>query len=226
MRRVIVAGVVVTALAAHAAPAAAERRRNTLGKDVCVLALMLWDDHRLEVAPLVGTTVGGGAWDHVGVGGAARYGVTENVVVGVEARRQVALAREPAAMLDTPARAGAASLALGYRVATGKLRHPWPAVSRLDLVASIGPGVVWSSDATHPAVALDATLRVFVTDGITVELGVHDDIVVEVARGSAAARTVDAADRAALPRHAIEARAGIGVWWPSRPHRRCKRICR
>jgi hypothetical protein len=222
MRAVIVAGVVVAGLAA---PAAAERRQAVSWKDVCVLALMLWDDHRLEMTAQTGTTIGGGAWGHDAVGAAARYGITENVVVGVEARRQLAREREPAAMLDTPARAGAASLSVGYRVVTGRLDLGTRLPHRFDVVTSIGPGVVLAADGPHAAIAFDVTMRVFLTDWLTLDLGIHDDAVVRSARG-VAARAIEPTETAALPTHAIEARAGLGVWWPARPHYRCKRFCR
>ena len=224
MRALVVAGILVAGLAT---PAPAERRQNPLsGKSFCVLALMRIDNDRLEMTAVAGTSLGGGAWRHDGLGAAARYEIADDVVLGGELRRHFAHAREPAAMLDTPSRAGAASLSLGYRIVNGKIQHPWDGLSHLDLVASIGPGVVWTADELRPAIALDVTLRVFVTDRITLHLGLHDDAVVGIARGSAA-RVIDTpGTMAPLPRHAIEARVGIGVWWPGRPHYRCKRICR
>jgi hypothetical protein len=215
---------VTVAIVAAAAPAAAERRGPI---DACVIAIGAWDDHRLEVAPLVGTSLGGGAWRHDAIGGAARYTLTEHLVIGVEARRFHARPRDGAAMLPgAPGRAGAASLELGYRLGIGKLLSKWDHLTRFDVVASIGPAVVETSGGpARAAIAVGAAVRLFLLDWLTLDLGLRDDILVGGER-AIAARMVGAPVDRALPAHAVEVRAGLGIWWPLRPAPRCRVICR
>src|SRR5262249_44972968 len=130
--------------------------------------------------------------------------------------------------VTTDRRVGAGSTELGYMPFFGKLAVGDTTLT-LDVITSIGPGVVLRADVqdrdtTWLAISGGAALRVFVASWLAVELGVHDDYVPWDPVSGVAARAI--ASRAIDPaRHDIEIRGGLGMWWPRYGRRSCLAWC-
>jgi len=202
---------------AVAHPASAERRLNSLAMDGVVPHHPLGNQDRIEVAPYAGTSLGGELYRQDSWGGALRYHLDDSFIAIVDVRWLGATPRLTLPIAATSdRRVGAGSTELGYVPFVGKLDD-----ARFDLVTSIGPGVVvLDHDTQSFAVSGGATLRVYIGGAWTAELAVHDDYVPWDPAPRAAALTI--ATREIDPaRHDIEVRAGVGVWWPSRPDHRC-----
>ena len=141
--------------------------------DVVAIVLQQGDGGRVGVAALAGAGLGDGWRRDTSVGARAVWYATDDVMVGAELRDVTA-----GTIGLGPAPTAAASGDVGYRFARGKLAAG-DAVLRFDLLASIGAGAVWiderGGDRANLALTVALATRVHLTDGLVLELGIHDD---------------------------------------------------
>jgi hypothetical protein len=175
--------------------AVATRAHADSWSDVVAIVRVSDDTGRIGVGPLAGVGIGNG-WQRDTSGGArAEWFAYSDVVFGAEVR-QVA----PGTIGLGPVPGAAASADLGYLFVHGKIaggQH----VLHLDLVASAGAGAVWLTRERAPSLTAGLAARVHLSDGVVLELGVHDDV---YAGGPAL----------------LELRAGLSWMWPG-PHEHC-----
>jgi hypothetical protein len=212
--------------------ALAERRTNTLWQDVCAYVLTRTDEGKGEVQAFVSTSIGGGLDRYRGGGVTTRLHFSDGWLLFLEGHVVTAERRltTPVPVTQT-ARLGGGAGGIGWTPFAGKLAVD-DRIFYFDVVTSLGAGVAFL-EAQEPynfddrfALVADITLRLRVTDWITLDIGVHDEAVpFRPAAATAAARMTSPSVALPPTTHEIEARLGIGGWIPDGPGHQCVRRC-
>jgi hypothetical protein len=164
-------------------------------RDLIAIVRVSDDAGRAGAGALAGVGIGNG-WRRDTSGGArAVWFPFEDVVLGAEVRQLA-----PGAIGLGPVPSAAASADLGYLFAHGKIAGG-AHVLHFDLVASAGAGAVWLARERAPSLTAGLGARVHLSEGVVLELGVHDDVY----PGGPAL---------------LEVRAGLTWLWPG-PHEHC-----
>lgn len=220
--------VVVALVAAFVQVAHARPPPLTTWEPICVIALGYTDEDRIELVHFAGTNVDGGVYRTNAVGFAARYQITDTLLAIAEARALFAGQREPVPVaFASDRRQSVTSVELGVIPIHGKLLLSDDWLARFEVITSLGIGFVERGNVVWQALSYGVAMRVPVNDWLSVDLGIHDDYVGGWAYASRAVaeRAAPPAHDLTPPAHDVEARLGIGVWFPSRRHHKCRTTC-
>lgn len=226
---------VLTALALLSSAAHAERRVDNPLPTSCAYVMTLTDAGKAELAPFAATSVGGGLDGYRGGGFTARLQLDDNFVAVMDGSKVFAHRR-----VDTPTqvaqaeRIGAFTLGLGIIPLRGKLAATDTTLVRLDVIATLGGGLAFvrapGADrfTDHFALTAELTLRARPTSWLSIDLGIHDEIVPLGPAAAPAARSVMPPQGVELPppMHELTVRFAVGVWIPDAGSgRRCVYRC-
>jgi hypothetical protein len=213
--------------------ARAERRRNSLSNDICVLAVVETDEGRAELVPFVSTSFGGGLDTYRSVGGVARLHFADGWVMEMEAQKRSADRRLDLPMSVLQARRlGGGALTVGLTPFVGRFLVTDTWLVNFDVVASAGAGIefVRAPQATEFedrfALTASVTMRFRIHPWLSLDIGLHDEWVpVGDTPSRTTARATDQPVVMPATTHEFEVRAGLGFWIPDAPGRTCRRHC-
>ncbi|MBA3462709.1 MAG: hypothetical protein H0T46_22320 [Deltaproteobacteria bacterium] len=203
-------------------PALAERRT---WQDICAFVLTRTDEGRGEVEAFTSTSIGGGLDRYRGGGVTTRLHFARGWLLFLEAHLVSAQRRLTTPVpVAQPTRLGGGAGGIGWTPFVGKLAFD-DRIFYFDVVTSAGAGIVFMHADDRLAFVAEATLRLRLTDSITLDLGIHDEFVPFAPGPDRVARMTSPALVLPPSRHEVEVRLGIGVWIPDAPGRRCNHRC-
>ena len=191
----------------------------------CAFVISQTDEGRGEVEAFVSTSIGGGLDRYRGGGVTTRLHFTSGWLLFLEGHLVSAQRRLPAPIPVTQAtRRGGGAGGIGWTPFVGKLAFA-DRIFHFDVVTSAGAGIAFLGEADHLALVAEATLRLRLTEWITLDLGVHDSYVPFGATADTAARMTSPALALPPTAHEVEVRFGIGGWIPDGPGWKCTSRC-